>query len=145
MFSTLRNRRWFKFSLRTLLVLVALVAFSTWWITWPERTRGEVERSIANGQTDVADRWIEWTPYHKIDHKIVSRDLQQWHSIAPRRSVVDLLLGRQVYYPPTDGLAYWIDTGQKFDHIMLESLTIERGKIKYKWGCTMAEWFAQGH
>jgi hypothetical protein len=54
-------------------------------------------------------------------------------------------MGRRRYLPVKGGVACWVQTSSGFDHVMIESVTIERGTIHWRWGCTMKEWFAQGH
>jgi hypothetical protein len=53
------KRRWWRFSLRTLLLLMALFAAGVWWITWPSRTVNEFNSLVAQERFDEACAMVE--------------------------------------------------------------------------------------
>ena len=148
MLSSLRKQRWIKFRLRTLLLLVGCVALllAAWrWVTWPERTLRELDTLIAMGNIEAAESRIVFEPNYRMSAESVAHQLHQSHTRPVKRGWRDLISARQIYRPLDDGVACWVQIGSDFDHVMLESVTVERGTIRYKWGCSLAEWTARGN
>jgi len=138
-------RRVLKFRLRSALLLVACVAvaLAVWrWIAWPDRTVRELDRLIAQGRTSAAEALIVFEPNYRYPAEKVARQLKQDHTPPLRRSWSDLLYARQVFRPQGD-VACWVQMGAKFDHVLLESVTVERGVIRYQWGRSLDEWMAE--
>jgi hypothetical protein len=135
--SSFRNHRWLRFSLRGLLIAVAVVGVATWWITWPERTRREVLSAIEGGKTNAATSRITFSPDFQLPLDRVAANLRNWHEDAGARSWGDLVGGRHRYLPPASGVAEWIP--DRSEHRMLKSIRIERGRIIYEWAETLRE------
>jgi hypothetical protein len=142
------RRSRFRFRLRSLLLLPALFAAGWWWVTWPERTIARLDALVAANDVTQADRLIEFEPDYRYPPEKVANGLRhglgQPHTRPARRSPIDLLLGRQRFEIDKGGLAAFVNTGQKSEHMMIESITVERGRIKYKWGVSLAEFSKQG-
>jgi hypothetical protein len=137
-------RRRLRFRLRTLLFLPVLFAACWWWITWPKRTLRALDSRIAAGQMDAARAMIVFEPDYRMTAQAVAHQLRgQPHTRLAKRTLRDLLLARQTYDLAPGGVMCWVQNGSKFEHRVCGSVTVERGVIKYQWGCTMQEWDAQ--
>ena len=136
--------RLFRFRLRTLLMLPAVVAVGWFLWTWPERTIRKLESLVASGKLDEAAALVEFKPDYRYPPDKLAHQLRQPQTQPATRSLLDLALGRQPFTIEKDGVACFVDTGAHFEHVMVKSVTIERGRIKYEWGQTLAELTHQG-
>ncbi len=137
-----------RFKLRTLLliILVAALALEAWlWISWPTRTLSRLDELLKEGRTDAAQALIVFEPDYRLSPEDVAHILRQSHTPPVTRSLSDIFMARRTYKPLSDGVAAWVQTGTGFDHMMIDSVTIERGTIRWQWGCTLKEWNAKGH
>ncbi|MCA9146629.1 MAG: hypothetical protein KDB05_27815 [Planctomycetales bacterium] len=140
---TTRKRIRIQFGLRTLLLsvtLVALLLFAWRWFTWPERTLRELDAQVQNNTETIRIRFI---PDYRMSAEAVSHQLKQYHTTPKPRSVPDIFAGRQIYQPANDQVLCWVQIGSDHEHVLLESITIERGTITYRWGQRYAEWLRQ--
>jgi hypothetical protein len=137
-------RRFFRFRLWALLLLPLLFALGWWWVTWPKRTLARFDALVAANKLGEAAALIQFEPNYRYPPNKVSEGLGQPHVRRAKRGLADLIVGRQPFEIYDKGVAYWVDTDAGFQHIMLESVTIQYGQIKFKWGLTIAEWIKQG-
>jgi hypothetical protein len=56
---SITKRRFFRFRLRTLLLLPILVAAGWWWLTWPERTAKRFVQLLKDGDLESAKAMID--------------------------------------------------------------------------------------
>jgi hypothetical protein len=138
------RRRFLRFRLRTLLLLPLIFALAWWWVTWPKRTMARLDEFVAAGSLDEAAKMIEFEPDYRYPPEQVASQLGQSGVKLARRSLIDFVFGRQRFEIYDKGVACWINTGKSFEHVMIDSVTVERGRVEYKWGLTMAEWIKQG-
>jgi hypothetical protein len=137
--SNCRKRRWCQFSLRILLLLPVVFAALWWWVTWPDRTLREFRRLVAEGHHEAAASMLVFDPDYRMTVKQVAHQLNgQPHTRMTHRNLLDVLLARQRYKHNVT-LMCWVQKGSTFDHQVCEAVSVERGKLKYKWGCTMYE------
>jgi hypothetical protein len=137
------RRRWFRFSLRVLLLLPVAFAAMWWWVTWPGRTLQEFRRLVAEGRTDDAESMVVFDPDYRMSGEEVAHQLNsQPHTQLTHRNWLDVLVARHRFQHNVT-LICWVDKGSFWDYQVCESISVERGKIKYKWGCTMYEHHAK--
>jgi hypothetical protein len=97
---------------------------------------------IAEGRRAEAESCIVFEPNYYLSPESVAHQLRQPHTPPAKRGWSDWLYARQAYEPAD--VVHWVQTDSGYDHFMLESVTVERGIIRYKWGCRFKEWTAQG-
>ena len=138
--TTRKHARW-QFSLRTMLVAVTLAAILLlgWrWYTWPSRTIRELDHQVKNGLNEFD---IKFVPDYRMPIKDIAHQLKQYHTVAQPRTMSDIIAARRIYLP--DGIVIcWVEIDSNFNHVLLESITIERGKITYQWGQTFWDYQA---
>jgi hypothetical protein len=138
------RRHFLRYRLRTLLLLPLVFALGWWWVTWPQRTMGHLDALVAANRLDEAAALIEFEPKYRLAPHFVAQQLGQPHIGPASRGFADLLLGRQRFEIYDKGVSCWVDTGNGFEHVMIESVTVERGRINIRWGPTMTEWIRLG-
>jgi len=130
-----------RFRLRTLLLLPLVFAFGWWWMTWPQRTIDQLDALVAAGKLDQAANLIVFEPDYRYPPDKVAQALRhgrgQPHTAPANRNLIDLVLGRRRFEIDKKGVAAFVNTGEKSQHMMIESVTVERGRIKYRWGLSM--------
>ena len=82
-----------RFSVRSLLVLTAIVALFAWWLGSPTATTGRFVRAVTDGEYEAAgqmfrvdganDMLVKWKPIHTV------------HILEPRITLSDLFRGRR--------------------------------------------------
>jgi hypothetical protein len=132
-----------RFRLRTLLLLPLVFALGWWWVTWPQRTINRLDELVAAGDLDQAASLIVFEPDYRYPPDKVAQGLQhgrgQPHTAPANRNLIDLVLGRRRFEIDKKGVAVFVNTGEKSQHMMIESVTVERGRIKYEWGLSMID------
>ena len=140
----IRGGRWYRFSLRTLLLMQLSFAVLWWWTTWPSRTLREFKGLVADGRIDAAASMVVFAPNYRMTPKQVAHQLNgQRHTLSVKRTWLDVLLARQRYNVSRATLLCWVQDGSSFNHRVCKGLTVERGKIRYRWGLTGDEVHAQ--
>lgn len=130
----------FRFRLRTLFVVWLMVALgiSTYrWVQWPARTIQELNDLIEREQYEEAAGRLEYdddflvSPGDLVHRVHVARAVVA-NCQPQRRSLADLIYGRQTY-KPVGNQACFVEIGELQAHWLIESMILERGKIRYKW------------
>jgi hypothetical protein len=133
--------KWLRFRLRTLFIACFLAAIGLWayrWIQWPARTLQTFNALMEQKRYEDAAARLEYehgylvSPDDVIHRVHVAQEVCNQYCTAQRRSLSDILYGRQVYKVVGD-TACWVDTGSVQAHFLIESMTLERGKIRYRW------------
>jgi hypothetical protein len=132
---------WFQFRLRTLFIVCALAAIGVWvyrWVQWPSRTLQEFGDLIEQKRYEGAAARLEFEHGYLVSpgdlvHRVhVAHSVVNYHCQPRGRSVSDLIDGRQVY-DVVGNQACFVDTGSVNAHFLIESITLERGKIRFHW------------
>ncbi|HEV3021707.1 MAG TPA: hypothetical protein VGX76_04550 [Pirellulales bacterium] len=100
-----------RYSLRSLLALVAVCALGCLWVIWPKQTAGAFLAALAEERTEAAIGMIRYSdakPYHSFPTQLrLDAQLQiilaMWREGRPEpqsRTFADLLLGRQTFKIP---------------------------------------------
>jgi hypothetical protein len=132
--------RRFRFRLRTLLLVPVVFAVAWWWITWPNRTLRDFNHLVASGQLDAAGRLVVFDPDYRLTPEQVAHQLRgQPHTNYATRTLSDVIFARLRYKLAAGGVVCWVQNGSKFEHRYCDSVTVERGAIKYKWGLELRE------
>jgi hypothetical protein len=134
------KRSWLQFRLRTLFVFCTLAAIGVWvfrWVQWPARTLQEFGALIEQKRYEEAAR-LEYEHGYLISpgdlvHRVhVAHSVCNYHCQPRGRSISDLIDGRQVY-EVVGNQACFVDTGSIKAHFLIESVTLERGKMRFHW------------
>src|ERR1700741_4932191 len=127
-------RKWlrFRFRLRTLLLAPLVFGAGWWWGTWPTRTVTKLNSLVAAGESEAAESLTVFSPDVRITPATVSIDLRAPFVAPLDRTWADLLLARQRYQLMAN-FDVTVQTGYKSESRAWESVTVERGLIKYKW------------
>ena len=151
-----RKRNWLRYRLRTLLILIALVALglTAWrWYTWPEHALRELEVLIAQENFRAAESRIVFEPNYRYAPEKVLGLLRRGNPLPAKRTWSDIFHARQNYRvrlagqeydPEKDGVTCFVQIGpDKSAHHFFESATVERGVITIRWGEGLQDWIAR--
>jgi hypothetical protein len=132
---------WLQFRLRTLFIVCALAAIGVWvyrWVQWPARTLEEFGALIEHQRYEAAAARLEFEHGYLVSpgdlvHRVhVAHSVVSNHCQPRRRSISDLIDGVQVY-DVVGNQACFVDAGSVRAHFLIESITLERGKIRFHW------------
>lgn len=135
-----RKLSWLQFRLRTLFLVCFLTAVGVWlfqWTRWPARTLQEFNDLVQQERYEEAAARLEYendflvSPDDLVHRVIVARNVcsdgkPEWRSLA------DFIYGRQTYRV-VGNQACFVDVGKFRAHWLIESMTLERGKIRFNW------------
>jgi len=128
------KRRWFQFSLRTLLTLPLLFAVGWWWVTWPRRTAERYRMAMTEGISQEARGFLSSPRVYEFGPNMLFLEEDFRNALRDRvtpqpRSVTDLLLSRQYFEVP--GM-----------YSEVKGFTVSRGKVVAVLGFDI--WLAPG-
>jgi hypothetical protein len=135
------NRNWMRFRLRTLFIACLLAAIGLWayrWTCWPARTLEAFNTLVAQKRYEDAAARLEYehgylvSPDDVIHRVHVAQSVCSQYCRPQPRSLTDVIYGRQIYKVVGD-TACWVDTGKVKAHFLIESMTLERGTIRFQW------------
>jgi hypothetical protein len=135
-----KKLRWLQFRLRTLFLVCLIAAAGVWlyqWTRWPARTVQDFADLIQREQYEEAAARLEYendflvSPDDVVHRVHVARIVcdncePQWRSLA------DIIYGRQTY-KAVGNQACFVDLGKFQAHWLIDSMTVERGKIRFHW------------
>lgn len=114
-----------RFSLRTLIIFVSIVAFVVWWVTWPERTIEQFVKLFGTDKFDEMSRLMatqedrEFVAFMKKMHELEQRSGEQPEVLVDgptrqleqvERSWSDVFLGRAFFYERDAG--FYVQRGR---------------------------------
>jgi hypothetical protein len=141
MADTAAIRNWLRFRLRTLFIACFLAAVGLWayrWIQWPARTLKAFNGLVEQKRYEEAAARLEYAHGYLVSpddllHRVhVAHEVCNAYCLPQPRSMADIVYGRQVYKVVGD-TACFVDTGGVQAHFLIESMTLERGTIRYQW------------
>lgn len=129
-----------QFKLRTLFLVCLIAAAGAWlyqWSRWPARTVQDFAELIQQGKFEEAAAQLEFeddflVSPDDLDHRVHVARIVCDNSERQRRSIADIFYGRQTY-KAVGNQACYVDLGRFRAHWMIESMTVERGKIRFNW------------
>ena len=124
--------KWLVATLIAVSVLAPAIIIGWWWITWPDRTLREFIELVDQGKLDQADDLMAFEPGWRITPQAMCHAFRQSALHRPARAVADIVCARQRFTYDDDWI-FWVMTDTGFRHVPLESLAVERGKIRCCW------------
>jgi hypothetical protein len=118
-----------------------LAAIGLWvyrWVQWPARTLETFNALVEQKRYEDAAARLEFEHGYvvspgDIEHRVhVARSACNQYCRAQPRSLADLVYGRQVY-ATVGNTACFVDTGKVHAHFLIESMILERGRIRFTW------------
>jgi hypothetical protein len=118
----LPRRRWFQFSLRTLMTAPLFVALGWWWVTWPTRTAEQFCRTILHKRDKDVEAFLSVPindPRSAVNFEIDRFRLALKTGYYPKpRTVADFVFGRQ---------SFGFHVEKPYDEVF--EFTVERGRV----------------
>lgn len=136
------KKKWLQFRIRTLFVICLLAAIAICgyqWTRWPTRTLREFGTLVENEEFEQAEARLEFKPNYLVSPDDPVRRVRVTQSVCTnscmpaRRSLADFFYGRQTY-ELKQNTTIFVDTGYVRARFLIDSMTIERGKIRYNFG-----------
>jgi hypothetical protein len=120
--------RWIVVVMLCAALIMATVVPAYWWLSWPGKTMAELVSLVEQGRMEEANGLLVFDPDWTIAADSLNHMLRQSYISRPERTFQDVLLGRKRYLPIED-VAVWAATDEGRRHVLLESVTVERGRI----------------